>query len=368
MPLFKFSDGKVKVSVYKGDITMEKVDAIVNAADENLSHGGGVAKAILDRAGKAIRDESRAMIRKRGLLNDGEAVTTKSGNLFCRVVIHAVGPKWEQSRSWNGKRILRQACLNAFSEAEKLSLDSIAVPAIGSGVYGVPKDVCAEVMLDAVEEYITKVSPKNKKLTDIRLVDLDDLSVQAFQTEFLCRYGDKVVTESSNNLKAQPRSNRGRRGKGKGSKGSGSTNNSPGSSDARDDHPLSAPATSYSGAVKRNVGEKDGKAPTTADGANADKEEEGRNGIFYVQTLYFIYRRISRYGHLSITDSFQRPDKILIYFLKKIKPFIIRTLSNTDTLLCPFGVRIREVRLEMIPKISDAHDSKLLEGAVRTLI
>ena len=105
--------------------------------------------------------------------------------------------------------------------------------------------------------YITKVSPKNKKLTDIRLVDLDDLSVQAFQTEFLCRYGDKVVTESSNNLKAQPRSNRGRRGKGKGSKGSGSTNNSPGSSDARDDHPLSATAASYSGAVKRNVGEKD---------------------------------------------------------------------------------------------------------------
>ena len=60
---------------------------------------------------------------------------------------------------------------------------------------------------------------------------------------------------------------------------------SSGSSDARDDYPLSAPAISYSGAVKRNVGEKDGKAPTSADGANADKEEEGKNGICYVQTL-----------------------------------------------------------------------------------
>ena len=97
---------------------------------------------------------------------------------------------------------------------------------------------------------------------------------------------NKIVTESSNNLKAQSRSNRGRRGKGRGSKGShGSTNNSPDSSDARDHHPLSATAISFCGAVKRNVGEKDGKAPTTADGAKADKEEEGRNGICYVQTL-----------------------------------------------------------------------------------
>ena len=97
---------------------------------------------------------------------------------------------------------------------------------------------------------------------------------------------NKIVTESSNNLKAQSRSNRGRRGKGRGSKGShGSTNNSPDSSDARDHHPLSATAIYFCGAVKRNVGEKDGKAPTTADGAKADKEEEGRNGTCYVQTL-----------------------------------------------------------------------------------
>lgn len=280
MPFFTFSDGKVKVSAYKGDITMEKVDAIVNAANEDLIHAGGVAKAILDRGGRTIREESRAIIQNFGVLKDGEAVTTKSGKLPCSVVIHAVGPKWERVEPRKSKRILHQACLNAFSEAEKLSLDSIAIPAIGSGIYGVPKDVCAGVMLDAVEEYVTRVSRKNKKLTDIRLVDLDDLSVQAFQTEFLCRYGDKLVTESSNNLKAQPKSNRGRRGKG--SKGRGSTNNSPGSSDVRDDHPLGVTATSYSGAVKRNVGEKDGKASTTADGA---KEEEGRNGICYVQTL-----------------------------------------------------------------------------------
>ena len=103
---------------------------------------------------------------------------------------------------------------------------------------------------------------------------------------FQILFFNKIVTESSNNLKAQSRSNRGRRGKGRGSKGSRcSTNNSPDSSDARDDHPLSATATSYSGAVKRNVRKKYGKAPTIADGAKTDKEEEGRNGICYVQTL-----------------------------------------------------------------------------------
>ena len=102
---------------------------------------------------------------------------------------------------------------------------------------------------------------------------------------FQILFFNKIVTGSSNNLKAQSRSNRGRRGKGRGPKGSRcSTNNSPDSSDARDHHPLSATATSC-GAVKRNVGEKDGKAPTTADGAKRDKKEKGTNGICYVQTL-----------------------------------------------------------------------------------
>ena len=171
------------MSVYKGDITNEKVDAIVNAANTDLIHAGGVAKAILDRGGKKIKEESQFIIKKRGVLKDGEAVHTKSGNLPCKAVVHAVGPRWDVVGSTNSRKILRRACLNSFYESEKLKMTSIALPAIGSGIYGMPKDVCAEVMFDAVEEFVTKGDPKKKTITDIRFVNIDDPSVQAFMKE-----------------------------------------------------------------------------------------------------------------------------------------------------------------------------------------
>ena len=186
-----FLGGRIKLSVYKDDITKQRVDVIVNAANRELQHDGGVAAAILAKGGRTINEESQAIIRTRGFLKDGEAVVTNSGKLPCRAVVHAVGARYNDVGAKKSKKILRQACLNSFAETEKLNLTSIALPAIGTGIHGMPKDVCAEVMFNAVDEYSRQGEVKKKKITDIRFININDPSVQAFSKEFKKRYGDE---------------------------------------------------------------------------------------------------------------------------------------------------------------------------------
>ena len=318
--------GKVKVSVYKGDITNENVDVIVNAANRELDHIGGVAKAIVDYGGKSIQKESRGIIKQRGSnLKDGEAVTTKSGKLPCKAIVHAVGPKWFDLGTADSKEILRRACINSFLETQKLNMTSIALPAIGSGIYGMPKDVCAEVMFAAVDEFVRQSDPKKKTITDIRFVNIDDPTVLAFGKEFMARYGNnhekKTTGEGSTRLSptgAEGGSSTGSRSnRGKNRNRSTPSNNrstttprdaeagqnhhtSCGSS-AHIDHPLSASGhstssdASYSGAVKRHAGASDANPPKGDESrgpegraglsrgvseSNTDKKEEGNYELF----------------------------------------------------------------------------------------
>ena len=188
--LEKVLPGNVKISVYQGDITEERVDAIVNAANERLQHVGGVALAISSRGGRVIDRESSDIIKSRGPVKVGEAVHTSSGNLHCTYVIHAVGPEWWKEGAKNSKKHLRVACMNSLYEAEEVEVDSIALPAISSGIYGMPKEVCAEVMFDAVEEYSTQLVPQQGfAVTDVRFVNIDDATVKVFREEFVKRYG-----------------------------------------------------------------------------------------------------------------------------------------------------------------------------------
>ena len=177
------------MSIYKDDITKQRVDVIVNAANRELQHDEGVAAAILAKGGRTINEESQAIIKTRGFLKDGEAVVTNSGKLPCKAVVHAVGPRWNDVDVKKSKKILRRACLNIFAETEKLNLTSMALPAICTCIHGMPKDVCAEVMFNAVEEYARQGDVRNKKITDIRFVNIGDPLVQAFSKEFKNRYG-----------------------------------------------------------------------------------------------------------------------------------------------------------------------------------
>lgn len=181
----------VKLSLRQGDITEEKVDAIVNPTNLWLHHGGeaGVAAAIVRKGGRQILDDSWSFMSQRNApLQVSEALYTRSGNLPCKCVIHTVGPDW----SVNGKEasipLLRRACLESLRLAVRLGLCSIALPAISSGGLGMPKDICAQAIFKAVEEYSSSIDAECSNLRDIRIVIIDDPTIEVFCQEFVKRY------------------------------------------------------------------------------------------------------------------------------------------------------------------------------------
>ena len=179
----------VKLSLYQGDITDEQVDAIVNAANERLQHGGGVAAAIVQKGGRQIQKESTRKIQQHGPLNVGEATFTNAGNLVCRYVIHAVGPVWRKHGNEECKHLLHEACIQSLHIASvKLELSSLALTAISSGIFGMPKEICAQVMLSAVEAFSSSKEAEFSTLRDVRIVIIDEQTLSVFQEEFVKRY------------------------------------------------------------------------------------------------------------------------------------------------------------------------------------
>ena len=139
--------GKATLELVQGDITSLAVDAIVNAANEYLMHGGGVAAAISNKGGPSIQNESDALIGKRGPLQTGDAVITNGGKLPARFVIHAVGPVWSEHAPGEADELLCKAVRSSLALAKERGLKSIAFPAISTGIYGFPIDRAAPLML-----------------------------------------------------------------------------------------------------------------------------------------------------------------------------------------------------------------------------
>ncbi len=131
----------------RGDLLAEPVDAIVNAANGHLAHGGGVALIISRAAGPALQAESDALVRKMGALPTGSAVVTTAGKLPFKGVIHAVGPRQGEGDE-EGKLV--QALMSAFSVATGKGWTSVSFPAISSGIFAVPLDVCARAYVKAM--------------------------------------------------------------------------------------------------------------------------------------------------------------------------------------------------------------------------
>ena len=183
---------EVKLSLYQGDITDERVDAIVNAANEWLRHGGGVAAAIVSKGGRQIQVESTWIVQKYGPLDVGRATYTCAGNLPCRYVIHTVGPEWRKHGKENCKHFLHRACLESLHiAAVDLELSSIALTAISSGIFGMPKEICAQIMLSAVEAFSSSEEAEFSTLRDVRIVIIDEPTLSVFQEEFVKRYLSK---------------------------------------------------------------------------------------------------------------------------------------------------------------------------------
>ncbi|XP_062390421.1 protein mono-ADP-ribosyltransferase PARP9 [Sardina pilchardus] len=165
----------LKVSVWKDDLTTHEVDAVVNAANEDLQHYGGLALALAVAGGPAIQKESD----RHGKVRTGEAVVTSAGYLPCKKIIHAVGPRvspYASSKEIDeASKYLVKAIESILKIAEKENLRSVAIPAISSGLFHFPLARCADIIVDTLKKYDSGYG-KNK-LSDVRLVNHDEPTV-----------------------------------------------------------------------------------------------------------------------------------------------------------------------------------------------
>jgi O-acetyl-ADP-ribose deacetylase (regulator of RNase III) len=143
---------RTTLELVEGDITTMDTDAIVNAANERLAHGGGVAGVISRRGGPTVQRESDAWVRQRGSVTTGSAAITSGGNLRARYVIHAVGPVYDSTP--RSAELLSSAVHAALQMADDHGLRSIALPAISTGIFGYPMAEAAQVMLCAAITYL----------------------------------------------------------------------------------------------------------------------------------------------------------------------------------------------------------------------
>jgi O-acetyl-ADP-ribose deacetylase (regulator of RNase III) len=143
------------LELQNGDITEMQTDAIVNAANQHLVLGGGVAGAIRTKGGPEIQAECK----KIGRTFVGGAVITTAGNLKAKHVIHAVGPRAGEG---NENEKLKNATLNSLKVADENNLKSISFPAISSGIFGFPIESCAEIMLKTTIEYLNGITGLKK--------------------------------------------------------------------------------------------------------------------------------------------------------------------------------------------------------------
>ncbi len=153
-----------KIEIHQGDITQQKVDAIVNAANQRLLGGAGVDGAIHQAGGPQIMAECDQIRRRQGGCPTGEAVITTAGLLAAKHVIHTVGPIWNGG-SDNEAQLLKNCYQNSLKLADRYDLNSIAFPNISTGVYGFPKQQAAEVAVATVSEYLDTINSAVEQLT-----------------------------------------------------------------------------------------------------------------------------------------------------------------------------------------------------------
>ena len=163
------------LALVRGDITRERVDGIVNAANERLMGGGGVDGAIHRAGGPAIAAECGEIRARQGRCPTGRAVITSGGNLPARYVIHTVGPVWRGGSA--GEPELLASC---YSESLGLAVEhgirTIAFPSISTGVYGYPVAEAAAIALDTVKQFLET----HHGIDDVRFVLFNDEACRCF--------------------------------------------------------------------------------------------------------------------------------------------------------------------------------------------
>ena len=167
---------RTSLTLVQGDITKEKVDAIVNAANEQLMGGGGVDGAIHRAGGPAIMAECNEIRAEQGGCPTGSAVITTGGNLPAKHVIHTVGPIWRGGNA--GEPNLLASCYReSLSLALEGGIKTIAFPSISTGIYGYPIDRAAGTALNAVKEFLEG----HDGIQEVRFVLFDDATYAGYE-------------------------------------------------------------------------------------------------------------------------------------------------------------------------------------------
>jgi O-acetyl-ADP-ribose deacetylase (regulator of RNase III) len=158
------------VRLIKDDITDLEVDAFVYYAQSDLALGSGFGTAISVRGGPTIQKELEDLAP----VATGEAVVSGAGNLKANHIVHAVGPKFQEPDT---EAKLRTTVLNSLKRAEEKGVKTLAFPAMGAGFYGIPPELCAKVMLDALVKHLQG----STVIKDVVICVLDTRQYTTFQ-------------------------------------------------------------------------------------------------------------------------------------------------------------------------------------------
>ncbi|XP_060565465.1 uncharacterized protein LOC132724600 isoform X2 [Ruditapes philippinarum] len=181
-----YENGNLVIRVYEADILKVPTEGIVNAANEDLLHIGGIAGAIAKHAGKKLEEESRNIVKEEGKLKVSSVVCTSGGNLDFTHVLHAVGPRWRDYQPFTEANVqkcaddLKLTYLQCLRMAESKQIKTLAIPTISSGIFKVPKDVCAVQYAEAILEF----GDRTDVLKELHVVDKDSDMIDIVQKIF----------------------------------------------------------------------------------------------------------------------------------------------------------------------------------------
>jgi len=159
----------------RGDITLSDVDVIVNPANNHLNHGGGLAGFLASKAGPTLQQESTEWVKENGPVSHDSPAYTSAGDLPFHYIIHAAGPIWGSGQE---KNKLKAAVNGTLHLANDLKVQSIAIPAISTGVFGYPMEGAARVIIPTIHGYL--ISNSDSSLKTVQLVVFNDQAVSVF--------------------------------------------------------------------------------------------------------------------------------------------------------------------------------------------
>ena len=164
------------------DLTKEKSCAITNPANSQLRNGKGAALSIKNAAGKEFQDECNEYIKINGPIPVGSAAATSAGKMRdVKFIIHAVGPMYKNYDEYTNHQLLQSVVLNILQRSKELGIEVVSIPAISSGLFGFPKEKCAEIMLRYTTAWFLR--GKCGKVKCVRMCNFDKSTVNVFLNE-----------------------------------------------------------------------------------------------------------------------------------------------------------------------------------------